>query len=119
MTHTYSYRMHLLCPVVPNTRSSLGGLDLIEVIVSYDTVSVLPNEDLERITRNLLEHLVVQFAYTNGNLERGCFSLSVLSSLMLSLDEQRLSDWVLSQSDLSVHDISSDESRPCVWIIFQ
>ena len=108
-----------MCHVVPFSRSSLDGRVMTEIIITYDSQPVLPSFELEKVSRVLLEHLVLRFAYTDILFDNGHVDPDVLSSVLLSEGVPHLSEWVAQYEFLSVNEISSDETSPSLWIVFQ
>ena len=117
MTHTCTFRAHVVCDLVPCSKS----LDerLTEIVLTYDSVEVQLTHDLERVAHHLISLLSVQKLMGRGDDVLECVNISVFTSSLYSVGEGYLADWVSLHSKLSIHDISTDAATPSLWIILQ
>ena len=98
--------------MMPNIRNSPP----LEVLISYNSMNILPNDSLRRLGRLLIAQSVTSWLMGDGDLIDDYISLNVLKSHLLNSNSPEIAAWLDNFNDLSMHNLN-DQPWTCVWII--
>ena len=105
MTHVYRFEMMSNQDATP-----------LEVLISYTSQSILPNDSLERLARMLIAQSVTSWLMGDGDLIDDYVSLNVLKGHLQASNQTAIADWLDNFSDLSMHSLN-EQPWTCIWII--